>query len=286
MPDVQTGDAPTVFIGHASADAAVAAAVVHLLRGALRLPSSGIRCTSVDGSRLPIGVDTAATLRTEILTTPAFISILTPASVRSTYVLFELGARWGAGRFIAPVIARGLRFPQLPAPLDQINALDLADASQAWQLVENVAAQMGIHLEPASAMTALIAAVVKKAKVVDPGMSELAKAAGMATPMEREVLLDLVMKERLSALADLHMDAERRLAKVLVQHAQKCGSIDGPYWRITDRVSHEELALLVGTTRPRLTFFMQRFRRLGIVDSSRAALRVHREKALKLLLQR
>jgi hypothetical protein len=285
MARVRTGDAPTVFICHASADGEVAAAIVHLLRAALRLSSSRIRCTSVDGSRLPVGVDTAATLRTEILTADVFISILTLTSVRSSYVLFELGARWGAGRFIAPVIARGLRFSQLPAPLDQINALDLADASQVYQLLENVAAELGIHVEPPSALAAFITPVVTIAGAVDAGANEAANAAGMATPMERELLLDLVMKERLSTLADLHMSTERRLAKVLVHHAQKCGSIDGPYWRIKDRVSHAELALLTATTRPRVTAFMQRFRALGIIDHSRDVLRVHREKALQLLLE-
>lgn len=174
-----------------------------------------------------------------------------------------------------------LRFADLPTPLHQINALDLADASQVYQLLENLGAQLDIEIESPSALGNVITPVVAIAGVVDKAET----ATDATTRMERELLLDLVMKERLSTLADLHMDTERRLGKVLVQHAQKCGSIDGPYWLIKDRVSHEELALLAGTTRPRVTAYMQRFRMLGIIDLSYRSLRVHREKALKLVLQ-
>jgi hypothetical protein len=262
---VRTADAPSVFISHASANAEVAAAVVRLLRTGLRLSSSRIRCTSVDGNRLPVGVNTAAMLRKEIRAASVFISILTPTSVRSSYVLFELGARWGAGRFTAPVIARGLPFSQLPAPLDQINVLDLANASQVCQLLENVAAHLGIRVEPPPALEDVIASVVNVAAMRD------VVALGMATPNE---------------LLELHMSAERRLAKALVEYGQKGGSLDGPYWRFEHRISHQELSLVVGTTRPRITAFMQRFQQLGIVDQSGGALRVHREKALELLLER
>src|ERR1044071_3580264 len=34
------------------------------------------------------------------------------------------------------------------------------------------------------------------------------------------------------------------------------------------RISHEELATMVGTTRPRISVFMQRFRNLGLIESS------------------
>ena len=36
--------------------------------------------------------------------------------------------------------------------------------------------------------------------------------------------------------------------------------------RIELRISHEELASMVGTTRPRISVFMQRFRNLGLIE--------------------
>jgi len=89
------------------------------------------------------------------------------------------------------------------------------------------------------------------------------------------------MAERQTAVFDLvTMDAERRLAKVLLQFAEKLGTEDDPYLRIEQRISQEELSQIVGTTRPRITAFMQRFRRLGIIENSRQrAISVHRQRA-------
>ncbi len=90
------------------------------------------------------------------------------------------------------------------------------------------------------------------------------------------------LEERQVAILDrVTMDAERRLAKVLLELAEKFGVRDGPYVRLEQRISHEELSQFVGTTRPRITVFMQRFRRLGIIEDSPRSISVHREKALQ-----
>jgi hypothetical protein len=168
-----------IFVSHSAIDLDVAKALVYLLRTALHLPSPRIRCTSVDGNRLPVGVDTAETLRTEILAAEAFIGIVTPASARSSYVLFELGARWGADRFIAPVIARGLPHSQLPGPLTQLNALDLTSAAQVHQLLENLSTKLDIRLEPASALNDPISQLVSAASANYPNEA-ITKSEGAA----------------------------------------------------------------------------------------------------------
>ena len=38
--------------------------------------------------------------------------------------------------------------------------------------------------------------------------------------------------------------------------------------RIELKISHEELSEMVGTTRPRISFFMQRFRNLGLIETN------------------
>lgn len=64
------------------------------------------------------------------------------------------------------------------------------------------------------------------------------------------------------------VDSEHRLGETLLQLARKFGKKDPRSIRIDLRISHEELATMVGTTRPRISVFMQRFRNLGLIDSS------------------
>src|SRR5688572_27203277 len=64
------------------------------------------------------------------------------------------------------------------------------------------------------------------------------------------------------------VDSEQRLGKTLLQLAHKLGKKDPRSIRIDLRISHEELASMVGTTRPRISMFMQRFRNLGLIEMS------------------
>ena len=91
---------PIVFISHSSADGETAAALVRLLRSALNLTPPDIRCTSVEGYRLPAGAPTDLQLREEIIAAAAMIGLISPGGMSSAYVPFELGARWGAKRYL------------------------------------------------------------------------------------------------------------------------------------------------------------------------------------------
>jgi CRP-like cAMP-binding protein len=64
------------------------------------------------------------------------------------------------------------------------------------------------------------------------------------------------------------VDSEQRLGQTLLQLARKLGKKDPRSIRIELRISHEELASMVGTTRPRISVFMQRFRNLGLIEMS------------------
>ena len=88
--------------------------------------------------------------------------------------------------------------------------------------------------------------------------------------------------ERQTAIFDLvTMDAQRRLLKVLLQLAEKLGRAEGEHMVIEQRISHEELSQIVGTTRPRITAFISAFRKEGLLDTTSArSLRIHRERTL------
>jgi CRP/FNR family transcriptional regulator, cyclic AMP receptor protein len=66
--------------------------------------------------------------------------------------------------------------------------------------------------------------------------------------------------------------SEKRLARTLLLLA-RYGKPDGPR-RVLPKVSQEVLAEMVGTTRSRVNFFMNKFRKLGFIEYN-GSLRVH-----------
>lgn len=64
------------------------------------------------------------------------------------------------------------------------------------------------------------------------------------------------------------VDSEQRLGQILLDLAQRLGRQDPRSIRIEQRITHEELAAMVGTTRPRISEFMGRFRKLGLIEFS------------------
>ena len=76
------------------------------------------------------------------------------------------------------------------------------------------------------------------------------------------------------------LDSEHRLGEALLQLARTLGKKDQHSTRIELKISHEELSEMVGTTRPRISFFMQRFRNLGLIEPSLDRVLVINEKKL------
>lgn len=64
------------------------------------------------------------------------------------------------------------------------------------------------------------------------------------------------------------VDSEHRLGETLLLLAHKLGQPDPRSTRIAQRITHEELSEMVGTTRPRVTKFMLKFRGLGLIEVS------------------
>ena len=139
-----------LFISHATADELLAGALADLCRSALALPHEAIRCTSVTGHRLPGGTSVNEQLRMEVHEATTFIGIISYQSIQSPYVLFELGARWGASRHLLPVLAPGIRPDVLAGPLSGIHALE-STRDGLHQLVEDLGKEL--RLTPTAATT-------------------------------------------------------------------------------------------------------------------------------------
>jgi CRP/FNR family cyclic AMP-dependent transcriptional regulator len=71
----------------------------------------------------------------------------------------------------------------------------------------------------------------------------------------------------------LFNSSEKRLARILLllAHFGKEGTPE----TVIPKISQETMAEMVGTTRSRVSFFMNRFRKLGFVDYNGGGLRVH-----------
>lgn len=64
------------------------------------------------------------------------------------------------------------------------------------------------------------------------------------------------------------VDSEQRLGKTLLSLARSMGKKDPRSIRIELKITHEELSEMVGTTRPRVSVFMQRFKNLGLIETN------------------
>jgi CRP/FNR family transcriptional regulator, cyclic AMP receptor protein len=71
----------------------------------------------------------------------------------------------------------------------------------------------------------------------------------------------------------LFNSSEKRLARMLLLLAQF--GKDGVSHNVVPNVSQETLAEMVGTTRSRVSFFMNRFRKLGLIDYNSGGFQVH-----------
>ena len=124
---------------HSSKNKDLARALIEFVREALAIPHDRLRCTSVDGYKLSGGAKTEGELRKEIQSARCFIGLITPESLVSQFVLFELGARWGSDEHFVPILAGGIDAAALRPPLSNLNALDSANKGDMEQLVHDLA---------------------------------------------------------------------------------------------------------------------------------------------------
>lgn len=74
--------------------------------------------------------------------------------------------------------------------------------------------------------------------------------------------------------------SEYRLGRALLLLGDKLGKKGPVAIRIEHNISHEELSQIVGTTRPRVSGFIQKFRSLGLIDITAERFLVIKEKEL------
>jgi CRP/FNR family transcriptional regulator, cyclic AMP receptor protein len=116
--------------------------------------------------------------------------------------------------------------------------------------------------------------------ISDCALFKIEKSAMMAALHERhdfsEFFTAYVLARNIRYEADLvdqlFNSSEKRLARVLLL-LSRYGK-EGQPERIVPKISHETLAQMVGTTRPHISRFMNKFRKLGFIEYN-AGLEVH-----------
>lgn len=82
------------------------------------------------------------------------------------------------------------------------------------------------------------------------------------------------------------VDSEKRLGKTLLYLARKLGKEASLGLLIDQKITQEELSEMVGTTRPRISFLLSRFRERGLIEQNHRHYMVVREKKLSRYLNR
>ena len=119
------------------------------------------------------------------------------------------------------------------------------------------------------------AAALEPSAILVISKEEMARRLGEQPTLASRFIAHLLARNiRVEAdLVDqLFNSSEKRLARVLLLLA-RYGTDEAPHWTLP-RISQEVLAQMVGTTRSRVNYFMNRFRRLGFVEYDER-IRVH-----------
>ena len=205
-----------IFVSHSSKDAKIAKSLVLLLRAALNIPANRIRCTSVDGYRLRGGAHTDHELRRELRDAKVFVGLITRRSIQSTYVLFELGARWGGELPIVPMLVTSIDQDLMRGPLGGFNALACDSRSQIHQLVDDITVHLGVTSESAASYQDYVDEVITSAAISAAGEVETATQAA-----------DEINYEKMSKHVANYFDAKDFVKHVGFERIRK--NINGTY---------------------------------------------------------
>jgi CRP/FNR family transcriptional regulator, cyclic AMP receptor protein len=124
---------------------------------------------------------------------------------------------------------------------------------------ESIAGAMGRHLATATAITAGIALTIDRAEMIHVLHEEHA-----FSDLFLKVLLARSMRAQADLVDRLFNSSERRLARILLLTAEF--GMPGEPESLIPKITQVTLAEMIGTTRSQVSFFMNRFRKLGFID--------------------
>jgi CRP/FNR family cyclic AMP-dependent transcriptional regulator len=191
----------------------------------------------------------------------------------------------GLGRKIVQVKAKGIFFSQgnkadsifyLQTGRAKLTVVSKAGKEATISLVEagdflgeeSLASVGGMHIASATAVIACTAMKVERSEMVRVMHEEHA-----FSDLFVKFLLVRSMRTQADLIDQLFNNSERRLARILLLMAEfgKPGEPES----LIPPITQETLAAMIGTTRSRVSFFMNRFRKLGFIEYN-GRIRIHK----------
>ena len=124
---------------------------------------------------------------------------------------------------------------------------------------ESIAGPVGLRLATATAITACSALKIERAEMIRVLHEEHA-----FSDLFLGFLLVRTMRTQADLVDQLFNSSEKRLARILLLMAEL--GKPGEREPIIPKITQETLAGMIGTTRSRVSFFMNRFRQLGFIE--------------------
>lgn len=140
---------PRFFISHRETDGAIAESAVALLLESFQIEIEDVFCSSVPGHSLKFGASIEQQIRDDIRDGDVLLALLTKDSLRSTWVLFELGAAWGLKRLAIPILGPGVAYRDLPTTLSSYPCISIDEPEQKVRAriedaLKQIAADIGL----------------------------------------------------------------------------------------------------------------------------------------------
>jgi CRP/FNR family transcriptional regulator, cyclic AMP receptor protein len=134
---------------------------------------------------------------------------------------------------------------------------------------ESLSAIHGLRLATATALSACTVLEISREEMI-----RVMHEEHEFSDLFLKFLLQRSMRIQADLVDQLFNSSEKRLARILLLIAE-FGKPGDPH-QFIPRISQETLAEMIGTTRSRVSFFMNRFRRLGFINYSGDRIEVHK----------
>jgi hypothetical protein len=140
---------PMIFISHSAREQPAAEALRDFLAEAVDIEPEKILCAYFYNSASCAG-KSSDLLKSDLAECAAVFAVVTPESISTDWVLFELGAAWILGKSLYFVYMDGVDFRDLPAPLSGFPYVDM-DGKDApiriMSVCREVASSLGLQLK-------------------------------------------------------------------------------------------------------------------------------------------
>lgn len=155
-----------LFISHSHQDSELARLLVDVIESFFSVPDRKVLCSSLPGYKLEVGSPTIDELRKRISSSELVIALISPNSLESDWVLFELGAAWITAKHTIPILTGELSAEDLPAALKQNIAGKINNRNDLINLIDVIHEKLDWPVKNQRAGNANVDALVKKANSI------------------------------------------------------------------------------------------------------------------------